>query len=146
MANNYSDSSSFIPVPREKLEQAFSIVERVESEINKLTEAEGYHPYVGCTVSFSEDNAPDSDVGVYICGDTESVNMDHVEMFVRALVDELQLEGVHVCSFAYWCDKQRLDQFGGGAFAVVRNFPTVYVDAAAGAELQARKYLEKEGV
>lgn len=70
--------------------------------------------------------------GVWICHD-ESMNTDHAEMLVKALVEELDLPGIFVCSWAYVCSKPRIDEFGGGAFAVQRGRDTIWIDAAASA-------------
>lgn len=130
MANNYCESSSFIPVPAEKLEQARAIIDRLEVELEESDEgAAGYNAVIE-TIG--------ADSGVWISHD-ESINAEHAEGLVRALVDELELPGIHVCSWSYTCSNPRIDEFGGGAFAVQLGFPTIWVDAATHVRQQAEQ-------
>jgi hypothetical protein len=126
MADNYCQSSSFINVPADKIEQAKSIVTRVEDEVEK---SEGY---VGFIAEVRED-------GVLIYSDENNIAPEHVEKLVVALVNELCLLGVHVCSWSYTCSKPRIGEFGGGAFAVQFGYPTVWIDAADEARLECDK-------
>jgi len=128
MANNYCQSSFLIEVPEEKLEQAKHIVERVEVALD--TQDNG--PYYSTAMWKA---------GVWIYSD-ESLDTEQVEALVRALVEELDLPGVHVGSWAYTCSKPRLDEFGGGAFAIAKGVATVWIDAATEAK---RQMLEEVG-
>jgi hypothetical protein len=133
MANNYMQSSSFIPFAPEQEEAANAIIERVETEIlEEFDEPPGFRTTV-------EDN------GVWISDDGESINPEHLERAVFALVDELNLEGVFVCSWAYTCSKPRIDEFGGGAFAVAKGQDTVWIDAATEAERQMQAAIAAGG-
>ena len=125
MANNYCDSSSLIRMPDDKKEKAKEIMARVEQELLDDPD-EGYANYIA---EIHED-------GVWIHSD-ESVNPNHMERLVKALVEELDLPGIHVCSWSYSCSKLRIDEFGGGAFAVQKGATTVWVDAADEARNQA---------
>jgi hypothetical protein len=126
MANHYCQSSSLITVPSEKIEQARQIVARVEKELEESDDN-----YVGFVAAIEQD-------GVWI-HEVDSIDPDHVEMLVSALVNELDLPGIHVCSWAYTCSKPRIDEFGGGAFAVQKGRDTVWIDAASEAKRVASK-------
>ena len=123
MANFYCESSSFIQVPADKIEQAKQIVARIEAEL----ENDADEGYVGFNAELEKE-------GVWIHSD-ESITPEHMERLVSALVDELYLPGVHVCSWSYTCSKPRIGAFGGGAFAVQKGRDTVWIDA----DLEARR-------
>lgn len=131
MANNYCQSSSEIMIPRDKLKQARAIEARIAGEL----ESDPDEGYVGYNATFFHDDQPL--VQLWIRED-ESINPDHVERLVKALVEELDLPGIHVVSWAYTCNKPRIDEFGGGAFAVQKGRKTVWVDAAS----EARRQME----
>lgn len=116
MANNYTESSSLIRIPAEKIAKAQEIVDRVREELT--TEDDSF----GCDVEILAGE------GVWISHD-ESINIENAEVLVRALVEELELDGVFVCSYAHTCSKPRIDAFGGGAFAVQNGRDTIWVDA-----------------
>jgi hypothetical protein len=120
MANNYCESSTLIPFPSDLKTQAGLICARVESEI------EASEGYVGYLASFDGD-------AVWIRHD-ETFTPDHAESLVRALVEELDLEGIFVVSWSYTCSKPRPDQFGGGAFALAKGKDTQWVDASETAQ------------
>jgi len=133
MANNYTQSSSFITVPADKLTQAKCIAERIEEELeNSEDEYAGFNWKV-------------EDTGIWIADNGESCDPEHINMLVCALVEELQLEGVFTVSWAYICSKPRIDEFGGGAFAVTLadgkavNF---WCDAKSSVEQRAEAFLE----
>ena len=124
MAENYCQCSMFINVQPSKIEQAKSIVNRVCEHF----ESDSEHPEtddqgLGFVVSVEAE-------GVWIREDN-SVIPEHVETLVRALVEELGLDGIYVCSWAYTCSKLRTDEFGGGAFAVVKGEDTEWIGDAA---------------
>jgi hypothetical protein len=126
MANNYVQSSSFIPFAPEQKAAAYAIIERAKAEI--LEEFD--EP--------AEFSATVDDDGVWFSDDGEWVNPEHLERAVRSLVNGLWLEGVFVCSWACTCSKKRIDEFGGGAFAVARGMDAVWIDAATEAERQMK--------
>lgn len=126
MANNYCESSSFIAVPMEQLDEAENIVTRICEELENDDEW-------GCAGFVAEVERHEDHRGVWIYAE-ENINSDHVETLVKALVEELKLPGIHVVSWAYTCSKPRIDEFGGGAFAVQMGEETVWVDAAHEAE------------
>jgi len=133
MANNYMQSSSFIPFAPEQKAAANAIIERVETEIlEEFDEPAGFHATV-------------EDAGIWFSDDGECINPEHLERAVFALVDELNLEGVFVCSWAYTCSKPRIDEFGGGAFAVAKGQDTVWIDASAEAERQMKAAIAAGG-
>jgi hypothetical protein len=130
MANNYTQSSSFIPFAPEQEAAAHAIIEKVETEIlEEFDEPAGFRANVETS-------------GVWFSDDGESINPEHLERAVFALVDGLNLEGVFVCSWAYTCSKPRIDEFGGGAFAVAKGKETVWVDATTEARHQMEVDIE----
>jgi hypothetical protein len=118
MADNYCQSSTLIEIEPGKIEQAKAVVHGVCEKLEG-----GEDGYVGFMVDVEEK-------GVWI-REEDSINHEHVESLIRALVEELQLDGIYVCSWAYTCSKQRVDEFGGGAFAVKKGKETVWIDAAS---------------
>ena len=135
MANNYTQSSSFLPIPPEKLERAASIIQQTEHEICIAQSQENQEDIEYCSVGC------DTEVregGVWIYGE-EHFNPDHAENIARALVELLELDIVFACSWAYTCDKPRHDEFGGGAFCLKRGAETVWCDALSFCREQARQ-------
>jgi hypothetical protein len=108
-----------ISIPEDKIAQAKEIMKRIDAELEEDSE-EGCVGYV----------ADVKDGGVWIRSD-ESINTDHAESLVKALVEELDLPGIFVCSWSCTCSKLRIDEFGGGAFAVQKGCDTIWVDAAS---------------
>lgn len=122
MANNYMQSSSYLKVPPEYIEQAGEIVKRIEA-------APEEEDYCGVSAVVETD-------GVWIYGE-EFVNMDYAVAFAQALIDELPCfdEATRfVMSYCYYCSKPRIDEFGGGAVLLRRNKQPVWFDAANLAE------------
>jgi len=126
MAQNFCESSSLIPIPQDKIEQAKEIVMRIS---NSLEEEEGYTGYDADVTSVGE-------TGVWIRHD-DAINSEHAHSLVQALVEELDLPDIVVCSWAYTCSKPGIDEFGGGAFAVQKGHSTIWIDAASEALRQA---------
>ncbi|MEB3214425.1 MAG: hypothetical protein VKL39_23965 [Leptolyngbyaceae bacterium] len=120
MANNYCESSSFIDIPDDKIDKAREILQKVREELEASEDG-----YAGFDAKIERG-------GAWIVHN-ESINPDHVESLVRALVEELDLPPV-VVSWSYTCSKPRIDEFGGGAFVVKKGFNTVWIDARNEAE------------
>lgn len=123
MANNYTQSSSFLPIGQDKIGRAQAIIDRVIREIESDEEGDGF---CCCQVEVEVD-------GVWFHED-ESVNPEHVAEIARALVDELEIDAPFFCSWAYTCSKPRIDEFGGGAFVIKRGCKTYWVDAMSAVE------------
>ena len=134
MADNYTQSSSLIPIPDTQREAAAAIIRRIETELEEDPDEQ-----------YCEFNAEMDDTGVWVYHD-ENINLNHLEKLVRALVEELDLEGAHVCSWAYTCSKRRIGEFGGGAFAIRKGYSTVWVDAAEEAERLLAEIVRKHAV
>lgn len=117
MADNYCQSSSQLNIPEDKIGRAQEIVDRAVKRIEEESEEE----YCGCQVKVEED-------GVWFHAD-ESINLEHVEIIAKALVNELEIDAPFYCSWAFTCSKPRIDEFGGGAFVVKRGYKTSWVDA-----------------
>lgn len=117
MANNYCQGSGYLPLREDQLEQAQQIINRVVDEFEQDDE----YGYFGAEVEIVTNGV------VYY--HNESVDPDHVETLVQALVDELELNDPVMFSWAYTCSKARTDEFGGGAFVVWRGHETYWVDS-----------------
>ena len=118
MANNYMQSSSFLDVPPEHLEQAKEIVERME---RNLETTEGY---VGVKTVVE-------DKGVWFT-EEESITMEHAVDIAQVLIDELPCFDEttrFVMSYCYYCSKPRIDEFGGGAVLLRKNKESEWFDA-----------------
>ena len=59
----------------------------------------------------------------------ETAVLAHIERAVKAVLEECEIDEPFFCSWAYTCDRQRVDEFGGGAFAVQRGKDTLWIDA-----------------
>lgn len=118
MANNYMQSSTFVKIPKHKLAKAERILERIDKELQDSKDG-----YVGYNAELESD-------GAWIYSE-EYLNANQAEKLMRALVDELNLKGIHICSWSYTCSKPRIGEFGGGAFAVQKGRDTVWIDAAS---------------
>lgn len=125
MANNYTDTSSFLSLPASRLGAAREIIDRVTAELED-----------------SEDGACEVQVEVLERGEgsgvwfhsEESVNMEHLAAIARALVEELEIDEAFVCSWSYSCSKPRIDEFGGGALVIKKGYETYWCDARSHVE------------
>lgn len=129
MANSYQQSSSILPIPKDKYFKALSIVEKVESDIRiaelhelgqSVTEENLAQVCLGFTAEVSL-------LSVWIYDD-ESFNPNNAEKLVVALINELEIDIPFYCSWSYTSDKLIANAFGGGAFLVRRNTPTRWID------------------
>ena len=127
MANNHTQSSSVLKLTPEQFDQANKIIDRVTKEIEESDDG-----CVQCDVNFDGSNA-------WFSGD-DNCNVDHVEQFARALIEELELDEPFYCSWAYTCDKLRVDEFGGGAMVIQRGKDTYWVDAMS----HVRNHVERD--
>ena len=134
MANNYCISSSKLMCPEHENKKVQAIVDRVVKEIE-----EGKHDdwdFCGVDASVEDD-------GVWFSAD-ESVNLEHMELIARALIEELEIDEPFYASWAYTCSKPRIDEFGGGAMVIKRGYETYWVDAMSNARTTVeRGLLEK---
>lgn len=122
MANNYTLTSSMLPIPAEKMKLAVAVCEDAELE---LTDLDGY-----CGIDW---RAEENGIWFY---DDESATIEHLEYMAGAVIEALEIDEPFYCSWAYTCSKPRIDEFGGGAFAIVRGHDTVWVDARSAVEQQ----------
>lgn len=140
MANNYTQSSSVLVIPKGKQPHAELIADRVILEISESEAADhggdaGDYP-CGVDLKFTGRE-------VWMCGG-EAFNPEHAERIARALVEELEIDEPFYCSWAYTCSRLRINEFGGGAFAVVRGKETVWCDAMQHVMTAARNLSPKE--
>lgn len=117
MANNYCETSSFLPIPVELKDEARAIAFRVDQELRDDPESEC------CDIVWEIE-----DDGIWFHGD-ESANVEHMEQIARAVIEELELDKPFYASWAYTCSKPRIDEFGGGALVIRRGRPTFWIDA-----------------
>jgi len=137
MANNYMQSSAFLNVPEDQLEQARTICQRIQDELENDDEDWGF-----CGVEWQV-MKEGTQKGVWFSGD-ESINVDHLEDMARAVIEELKIDEPFHASWSYTCSKPRVDEFGGGAMAIVRGHPTVYIDAMSEVERLSKGLTAKD--
>lgn len=116
MANNYTQSSSQLEIPKDKHAQAQAIIDKF------MQQFEDDDGYCGIEVELEPD-------GVWIYGE-ESFDVDQAAELAQMLVDELEIEEPFVFSWAYSCSKMRLDEFGDGACLVRKGLPCEVIDAS----------------
>ena len=117
MANNYCESSSFLPLTPEEVGKAEKIISRIISKF----EEDDNEGYFGADVKLQPD-------GVWFCHD-ESINPEHVAVLASALINELGIDEPFVFSWSYACSKPRIDEFGGGACVIRRGKEDAWFDA-----------------
>lgn len=140
MSNHYSETSSFLAIPPDKIGRAKEICMRVEAEIREdayQLEVQAMHPDLDEDEKLEEEAEISGyclckwevqDDGVWFTAD-ESFDAEHVERIARALMEELELDGYFLCSWCYVCSKPRVNEFGGGAFILARDMPTHWINA-----------------
>lgn len=133
MANNYCQFSAWMNIPHDKIDKARSIIEKAEEEIEKNDN------YVGCLVDI-EEYAIENKPGIWF-HEEESGSPEHVAQIAEKLVNELEIDEPFFCSWAYTCSKPRIDEFGGGAFAVKRGQDTYWIDAMNHALNHVREHI-----
>jgi len=124
MATHFQNSSSFLSLNKDQLEKAHEIIDRVREELKDDPE-EGY---CGCHAVIQIERL-DSRNGVLFYGGLEGINITHVEKIARAIIEELEVNEPFFCSYSYHCSEPVVDEFGGGAFAIMRGRETVWIDA-----------------
>ena len=116
MANNYVSGSCILEFPADKAERAMEVAKRVIYEIE-----EDQDHVIEVEVEFS-------DKGIWF-HEMETFNPDTVAAIASAVIDDLELDDVFVFSWSYSCSKARVDEFGGGACAIAKGYPTLWIDA-----------------
>ncbi len=123
MPDNYRISSSFVRIPESKLEQAEQIVDRVLIEIDEINREDNNLEWFSIDRCISETGHKvghtydPNETGLWIYSD-EYFNTTCAEKLIKCLVEELDLPGMHMVSWAYTCSKLIIGEFGGGAFCV----------------------------
>lgn len=113
MANSYCGFSAILPVPEDKRAGLGEYIKGLEEAI---INDDGY---LGCIVEITDD-------GVWFT-DTDCIGEpEHVAEIAKHLVEALQLPEPFYFNYAYWCDKPRLDEFGGGACVVQLGKDTIW--------------------
>jgi len=122
MANNYCQFSGAFGIPAEQKDKAREIIDRIKKEFEKDED----YGRLCCDVEVEEDGAG---FLVWLHDDGEYGNPEHAETLARALIEELKPDKPFILSWAFTCSKPRLDEFGGGAFCIIRGKDTFWVDA-----------------
>ena len=124
MANNYTESSSFMVLDESQLDKAQEIIDRVVKECEK-----GEYGYFDVDVNVERgDSGSLHSCGIWFAHN-ESINPAQLCELAEVLVDELEIDTPFLASWAYTCSKRRIGEFGGGAFVVERGEDTIWVDA-----------------
>lgn len=121
MANNYCYTSSLLEIPREKISDTNwnDALQNIMSEaIHKYEEEDGHEFYT--YYSLTEDG---------ILFQSENADIDGILYISRYIIEKLEIDIPFYCSYAYTCDRMRLNEFGGGSFLVVRGENTEYTDS-----------------
>jgi hypothetical protein len=127
MANNYSLSSTFYPVPADKQTKAEAILNRlaieVEAEDMQLKpEDEGYEELEGYLSFFWEFIRLGDKEGLWIHPNQDEIaDPDEIAEAISRLQVSLGATEPFHFSFAFTCSKHRVDEFGGGSVAVMPN-------------------------
>jgi len=132
MANNYTETSSWLNLKPDQITKAKEIIDRVELELEEDDSLGGY-----CGIIVEVEGRGEKP-GVWFHGD-ESANVEHLAVIARALIEELEIDEPFLCSWSYTCSKPRIDEFGGGAFAIIRGKETHWVDAMCNVQDWAEK-------
>ncbi len=133
MANNYVLSSSLLELAPAQLKKAKAIVSRVVRRIETAEDS-------GCSVNVEW---YDDGVGIY---HDESACLDHVVKIVTTLLKGLRIDRPFVFSWAYTCDKPRIDEFGGGACVLQRGHKPHWIVAMNLAQEYAENRMKLKGV
>lgn len=76
---------------------------------------------------FPNEKAPEEAMHLWIHDYGESGNLEHVAAFVQEFFEKFDPKGFLVMTWADFCDKSRIDEFGGG-LAVVRAYGTEWLN------------------
>lgn len=124
MANSYCETSSFLELTPEQIILAIPIIEKFTDEPDydeNSDEDQEWEPF-GAEVDVEEN-------GIWFHGN--EVNPEDIAELALAILEELKMDEPFVFSWAYTCSKPRIDEFGGGACAIMRGFDPFWVDATA---------------
>ncbi len=118
MANNYVSGSCVLLFPSDKAGRAIEVAQRV---IEYIESDEDDDTYLGCYLEFSDN-------GIWF-HEMENFRPETVAEIASAVIDDLELDDVFVFSWSYSCSKPRVDEFGGGACAIAKGYPPLWIDA-----------------
>lgn len=136
MANNYCQFSGGFSIKKDQAAKVDEIIARVEKEF----EADENYGRIQCDTEIE----PEGDkLFVWIHDNGEYGIPDHAEGMARAIIEELKIDKPFILSWAFTCSKPRIDNFGGGAFCIIRGKETFWVDAQNSAQLYAEKTKEE---
>lgn len=112
MADYFTSGSCFLPLSKEQVKKAQSVIDKAVAEIVEYDDIN----YILTDIEVKED-------GVWFSSDDEFDPFD-VEYVARSLVNEFNIDEVFYCSWANTCSKLHIDEFSGGAFMLKRGFKT----------------------
>ena len=127
MSNNYTQSSVEFKVPRKAVDWVNKVL-RLEFEHDwaELGEELGFtnEDQLSNTESWpgfrTEWEVRDSQPYLYVFHD-ENIDLEHVEVFVTALLRRFDPDGTVVLEVAETCDRPRPGQFGGGFMIITKD-------------------------
>jgi len=138
MANNYSESSFTVPFTPANAEAVKAWHEGYLKTCETLGEDSSSDEY--------DDKVPGLQVEVgegevWFSGDGEYFNVTAAIFWVKTLLEATQCDNGVFFSWADWCSKSRVGEFGGGACIVTRTetitqFPTDLIREAAEAGIE----------
>ena len=133
MASNYCSTSSRFELPQEELDRIGGIT-ALQSVFD---EAAGAYEESSGDEFFSEYRIIENRIDFV---NNEFVDLDGIAYIMRYIIEKLELDIPFYCSYANSCSSMRIDEFGGGAFLIVRGENIEWIDSA---NLYSRYLLEK---
>lgn len=120
MANNYSESSFIVPFTEANTETVKEWHKRYLDECDRLLGISGEG-----NCDEYDDKVPglEIEVGtgeVWFSGDGEYFNVTAAIFWVKSLLEATKCDNGVFFSWADWCSKSRVGEFGGGACVVTR--------------------------
>lgn len=106
MANNYCSSSSFLKLEKEQLEKVSQIIDKVVSDIED----------VSLSWAIGSDGI--------LFYEEECFEPEMLAEIVEKILEELKVNKPFLFTWAYYCDKPRIDEFGGGACLIQMGYET----------------------
>ena len=147
MANNYLLSSTLYPVKAEDREKAEKIIQEaieriglsemgIEPEKASDADCEEARDYVTGLIDFEDD-------GFWFRHD-ESANADAFAEIISELQVALKTDKPFIFSYCYECSKPRLDEFGGGAYAIMPDGEILHIDAVSEVQCKAEAKMKEK--
>jgi hypothetical protein len=140
MSDHFRQAHMFISIPLDKIPKAAEIVEKTEEDFNSISRSLDYNTRI---ITDGLYQAEKECGGIHIFGNHNYADVDNIEQLAKTLVEDLELEGIFVCSWADTTEPCIADGFDGGAFAIQRGHETVWIHASTEALVQAQMMSKK---